>query len=101
MGDKTTAIVVGAGPEAGLGGALSTRLAREGLHVFVAGRTPQNVEEVAHTIHNAGGRATAVPTDTTHEKEVAALFDRAATAKRWRSRSRHLQRRQRCNGPAA
>jgi NAD(P)-dependent dehydrogenase (short-subunit alcohol dehydrogenase family) len=79
MKDKTTAIVVGVGPEAGLGGALCTRLAREGLHVFIAGRTAQNVEALAHTIHDAGGRATAVPTDTTQEKEVAALFDRAAT----------------------
>ena len=79
MSDKTTAIVVGVGPEVGLGGALCTRLAREGLHVCVAGRTAQKVEELAHTIRNAGGRATAVPTDTTKEQEVVALFDRAET----------------------
>ena len=36
MSDKTKAIVVGVGPEAGLGGTLCKRLAREGLHVFVA-----------------------------------------------------------------
>ena len=46
MSDKTKAIVVGVGPEAGLGGALCERLAREGLHVFVAGRTPEKVEAV-------------------------------------------------------
>jgi NAD(P)-dependent dehydrogenase (short-subunit alcohol dehydrogenase family) len=79
MSDATKAIVVGVGPEAGLGGALCTRLAREGLHVFVAGRTPEKVERLALSIQNAGGRATAVATDTTKEKDVVALFDRAAT----------------------
>ncbi len=77
MTDKTKAIVVGVGPEAGLGGALSQRLAREGLHVFVAGRTPEKVEALALSIRNTGGRATAVPVDTTREKDVIALFDRA------------------------
>jgi NAD(P)-dependent dehydrogenase (short-subunit alcohol dehydrogenase family) len=79
MSDMTKAIVVGVGPEAGLGGALCTRLAREGLRVFVAGRTPEKVESLALSIRNAGGRATAVPTDTTIEKDVVALFDRAET----------------------
>jgi NAD(P)-dependent dehydrogenase (short-subunit alcohol dehydrogenase family) len=77
MSDTTKAIVVGVGPEAGLGGALCTRLAREGLHVFVAGRTPEKVEKLALSIRNAGGRATAVPGDTTNEHDVVALFDRA------------------------
>src|SRR3989442_5514616 len=77
MSDKTKAIVVGVGPEAGLGGALCERLAREGLHMFVAGRTPEKVEAVVRTIRNAGGGATAVPTDTTVERDVVALFDRA------------------------
>jgi NAD(P)-dependent dehydrogenase (short-subunit alcohol dehydrogenase family) len=77
MNEKTKAIVVGVGPEAGLGGALCTRLAREGLHVFVAGRTPENVQQLAQTIGKAGGHATAVPTDTTKEHDVVALFNRA------------------------
>jgi NAD(P)-dependent dehydrogenase (short-subunit alcohol dehydrogenase family) len=77
MSQETKAVVVGVGPEAGLGGALCERLAREGLHVFVAGRTPEKVDAVARTIGKAGGRATAVPTDTTVERDVIALFDRA------------------------
>ena len=76
MSDKK-AIVVGVGPEIGLGGALCERLAREGLHVFVAGRTPENVEALVRTIRNAGGHAAAVPMDTTVEQDVIALFDRA------------------------
>jgi NAD(P)-dependent dehydrogenase (short-subunit alcohol dehydrogenase family) len=77
MSDATKAIVVGVGPEAGLGGTLCTRFAREGLSVFVAGRTPAKVDGLAAAIRDAGGRATAVPTDTTKEKDVVALFDRA------------------------
>src|SRR5207249_6469097 len=73
------AIVVGVGPEAGLGGALCQRFAREGLHVFVAGRTPAKVEALVVAIRNAGGHATGVPMDTTREQDVTALFDRAET----------------------
>ena len=77
MSDKTKAIVVGVGPEVGLGGALCKRLAHEGLHVFIAGRTPEKVEALVRTVRSAGGQATGVPTDTTREKDVAALFERA------------------------
>jgi NAD(P)-dependent dehydrogenase (short-subunit alcohol dehydrogenase family) len=77
MSAVAKAIVVGVGPEAGLGGALCARLGREGLHVFVAGRSAENLETVAQTIGNAGGRATPVRTDTTLERDVIALFDRA------------------------
>jgi NAD(P)-dependent dehydrogenase (short-subunit alcohol dehydrogenase family) len=77
MSEPSKAIVVGVGPEAGLGGALCKRLATEGLHVFVAGRTPDKVEALVRTIRSAGGTATGVPTDTTSEQEVIALFDRA------------------------
>jgi len=77
MSDTKTAIVVGVGPEAGLGGALCKRLAREGLHVLVAGRTPDKVETLAAAIRKAGGRATGVATDTTREQDILDLFDRA------------------------
>ena len=71
------AVVVGVGAEAGLGAALCRRFAAEGYDVLVAGTTPAKVEQVAQTIRQAGGRATAVPTDTTREADVVALFDRA------------------------
>ena len=77
MSDTSKAIVVGVGPEAGLGGALCKRLAQEGLHVFVAGRTPEKVEKLSLAIRRTGGSATPVPVDTTKEKDVVALFDRA------------------------
>src|SRR5262245_15568079 len=75
---KGCAVVVGVGPEAGLGGALCKRFAREGLHVLIAGRTADKLERVAATIAAAGGRATAVVTDTTVEADVVRLFERAA-----------------------
>jgi NAD(P)-dependent dehydrogenase (short-subunit alcohol dehydrogenase family) len=77
MTDSRTAIVIGVGPEAGLGGALCKRFAQEGLHVFVSGRSRNKVDALALSIRNAGGRATAAVTDATSEQDVVALFDRA------------------------
>lgn len=71
------AVVVGVGASQGTGAALCRRFAREGLHVFAAGRTAERLESVAKEIEAAGGRATAVPTDATVEADVARLLDRA------------------------
>jgi NAD(P)-dependent dehydrogenase (short-subunit alcohol dehydrogenase family) len=78
MSKSAKAIVVGVGPEAGLGGALCKRLAHEGLQTFVAGRTPAQVDAVVRAIRDAGGAAIGMPTDATKEPDVVALFDRAA-----------------------
>ena len=72
-----TAVVIGVGPLAGLGGALCQRFAAMGLHVIVAGRTQAKVESVAQSIRDAGGQATGVVADATDEASVAALFDAA------------------------
>lgn len=77
MDDRGLAVVVGVGPESGLGARLCERFAREGLHVVAAGRTAARVEALAAKIHAAGGIATAVSTDTTREADVLALFERA------------------------
>lgn len=79
MSEPGRAIVVGVGADAGLGAALCRRAAREGLHVFIAGRTKGRIEALAAKLEDAGGRATAVPTDTTVETEVLRLFDAACT----------------------
>ena len=71
---QAAAIVVGVGPRAGLGGALSRRFGREGLHVFVAGRTTAQLDAVADEITRGGGVATPVVTDTTREEDVLRLF---------------------------
>ncbi len=67
--------MVGVGARQGLGAALCRRFAREGLHVFPAGRTEDRLEAVAAEIREAGGSATPVATDTTSEPDVARLFD--------------------------
>ena len=77
---KGKAIVIGVGPERGLGGTLCKRFAAEGLHVFIAGRTAKSLEELAETVHSEGGEATPVVADTTDEAAVLALFDRAMDA---------------------
>jgi len=72
-----TAIVIGVGPERGLGAQLCVRFAREGHHVLVAGRTAASLEAVAASIREAGGSGEAVVADATSESEVQALFERA------------------------
>jgi NAD(P)-dependent dehydrogenase (short-subunit alcohol dehydrogenase family) len=72
-----TAVVVGVGAEEGLGAALCRRFSMGGYHVLVAGRTASKIETVARGIVAAGSTAEAVPIDTTSEKDVQHLFDRA------------------------
>ena len=69
-----TAIVIGVGPLNGLGGQLSLRFAKQGLHVFVAGRTQQKLDAVVAEIEAQGGRATAHVADATSEADIDALF---------------------------
>ena len=68
------AVILGVGPEAGLGSQLALRFAREGMHVLVASRTPSALEKLVAKIRESGGEATAVPTDATNEEQVVSLF---------------------------
>ena len=74
---RTSALVVGVGAEQGLGAAVARRFAAGGHHVFVAGRTPDKIEQVVQTIRGAGGSAEPVITDTTSEEDVLRLFELA------------------------
>ena len=71
------AIVIGVGPEAGLGAQLCRRFAGHGLHVVVAGRTLAKIESVADAIEARAGKATAVAVDATSESDLVGLFERA------------------------
>ncbi len=77
MSDQSNpkAVVIGVGPEHGLGGALCKRFAAEGHHVFVAGRSPGKLEDVVAVINYSGGSATPVVCDATEESSVIELFD--------------------------
>lgn len=73
-----TAIVLGVGPLNGLGAQLCIRFAREGLHVIVAGRTAEKLENVVRLISEEGNSAAAVTADACNEADVKALFEAAA-----------------------
>jgi NAD(P)-dependent dehydrogenase (short-subunit alcohol dehydrogenase family) len=72
-----TAIVIGVGPDRGLGAQLCRRFAAEGLHVLVAGRTRGKLDAVVEAIRSDGGSAEAVVANATSEADTLALFDRA------------------------
>ncbi|MEC8189435.1 MAG: SDR family NAD(P)-dependent oxidoreductase, partial [SAR324 cluster bacterium] len=69
------AVILGVGPEGGLGAQLALRFAREGMHVLAASRTPSALEKLVSKIRESGGEATAVPTDATNEEQVVSLFE--------------------------
>src|SRR5262245_25750064 len=75
-----TAVVLGVGASQGVGGALCRRLAREGLHVVLGGRTREKLERLAAELRAAGGAATAVVVDVTRAADVAQAFDAAEAA---------------------
>ena len=79
MTDRATALVVGVGASQGLGAAAARRFAREGLHVVIAGRTRDKLEQVAAEIHAAGGSIEPVTGDASVEED-AARFVAAAEA---------------------
>lgn len=73
------AIVMGVGPELGLGAQLCRRFAGMGLHVFLAGRTEESLATLAANIVEEGGTATPVVADATDEDQVKTLFQLADT----------------------
>jgi len=71
------AIVIGVGPDRGLGAQLCKRFAADGLHVLVAGRTQANLDSVVADIAASGGSASAFVAHATSETDTVALFDAA------------------------
>ena len=71
------AIVLGVGPDEGLGAQLALRFAKEGMHVFVGSRSQSSLDVLVAKIQKSGGTATAVQTDATHEDQVLSLFEEA------------------------
>lgn len=69
-----SAMVVGVGPERGLGAALAICFAEKGLHVFMIGRSEEKLNKVAQLIQNTEGSATAIVADITVEQDVARCF---------------------------
>jgi NADP-dependent 3-hydroxy acid dehydrogenase YdfG len=74
MKKKCSAIVIGVGPERGLGATLAKYFGSKGLHVYIAGRSEDKLQQIAEKIRQQGGSATSVITDATVECDVAHLF---------------------------
>ena len=69
------AVIMGVGPDRGLGSQLCKRFAKEGLHVVAAGRTQASLNAVVADIERSGGEASSFVADATNEADVAALFE--------------------------
>ena len=76
MVQQCSAVIIGVGPEQGLGATLATFFSGKGLHVFVAGRSEDKFHKIAEKIRQKGGSATPVVADATIELEVARLFNK-------------------------
>ncbi len=76
MTAKTSALIIGVGPEQGLGAALCKRFAREGIQIFVCGRTTDKVEHIAELINSTGGQAVPITANVTDEADINAMIDR-------------------------
>jgi NAD(P)-dependent dehydrogenase (short-subunit alcohol dehydrogenase family) len=74
---QKSAIVIGVGPDRGLGAQLCRRFAAEDLHVLVAGRSHDKLDSVVEAIRKDGGSAEAVVSDATSESDTQVLFERA------------------------
>jgi 3-oxoacyl-[acyl-carrier protein] reductase len=76
LNDKTAVIYGGGGA---IGGAVARAFAREGANVYLAGRTPETLEDVAESIRASGGVAETAVVDALDEQAVDHHADAVAT----------------------
>ena len=75
MEQQCSAVIIGVGPEHGLGATLARLFAANGLHVFISGRSENKLNRVTDSIIAAGGQATAVLADATKSYDIEHLFE--------------------------
>jgi len=74
MEQKCSAVIIGVGPDQGLGASLAKFFSGKGLHVFIAGRSEDKLHNIAEKIRQTGGTVSTVLADATVERDVAHLF---------------------------
>lgn len=77
-GARKAALIVGVGPQTGLGAALAQRFAAAGLPVFIVGRSQSKLDLVAAVITGQGGVAIPVMADATVEADMQRLLQTVA-----------------------
>jgi short-subunit dehydrogenase len=76
MEQKCSAVIIGVGPEQGLGASLANYFSEKGLHVFIAGRSEHKLRAIAEKLRQLGGSVDTVVADATIEHDVENLFKR-------------------------
>lgn len=74
MEKPCSAVIIGVGPERGLGATLAKFFAAKGLHVYIGGRSEDKLHRVAEAIRQTGGSVSTVIADATVERDVSDLF---------------------------
>jgi len=74
---KKVAVIIGVGPQNGIGAQLCKRFADNDYHVIAAGRTQEKVDKVADWIKAEGGNATGLVADATDPAAMKELFEQA------------------------
>jgi NADP-dependent 3-hydroxy acid dehydrogenase YdfG len=68
------AVIIGVSATEGLGAAAARKFSANGLHVVVAGRTSERLEEVVTGITDQGGQASAFVADATDSEALEKLM---------------------------
>ncbi len=75
MEEKCLAVIIGVGPERGLGATLADHFSAQGLHVIIAGRSENKLKKVAAVIEAKNGSVTTVVADATSEQDIKHLSE--------------------------